>query len=608
MSSLLDNLRHPGDLRGWPLPRLEALAREIRERIIQTVSVNGGHFGGPLGVVELAIALHCAFDFPRDRLIWDVGHQAYPHKLLTGRAGRFHTLRTEGGVSGYPTPDEGPYDLFTTAHAGTAASLAAGLAAGDHLLGHDARTVAVVGDGALSCGVAQEALSHIGARKRPLLLVLNDNGMSIDQATGGLAECLSRVRAGGQDRAGAAAFFEAQGLDYVGPCDGHDLAGLIAVLGRLRDHDRPVLLHVHTEKGRGFVVGDPDPCGFHAMTPFTVQEGKLTRKAKSARPSYTEVFGQALVRAAADDPRLIAITAAMPDGTGLAPFRERFPQRYFDVGICEQHGVAFAAGAARAGARPVAAIYSSFLQRAFDQVFHEVSLQNLPVILAMDRAGLVGADGPTHHGHADVGYLRLWPNFVVCAPADAVELNECLRFALRHDGPVAFRYPRDEAPPDVARRTEPFELGRAVILRTGSDAVLAAYGATVAEALAAADLLAARGIEVGVVNARFAKPLDEETFAEALAAYPLLVTVEDHFLSGGFGSAVLEFAAELPGPRARVMRLGIPDRFLPHAGRRRQLEWAGLTAEKIAERVAAAVGAGEGVRPGHYRALAVAAG
>jgi 1-deoxy-D-xylulose-5-phosphate synthase len=365
-------------------------------------------------------------------------------------------------------------------------------------------------------------------------------------------------------------------------------------------------LHVHTEKGRGVAVGDSDPCGFHAMTPFAVEDGKVTRKAKAARPSYTEVFGEALARAAADEPRLIAITAAMPEGTGLQRFRERFPERYFDVGICEQHGVAFAAGAARAGARPVAAIYSSFLQRAFDQVFHEVSLQNLPVILAMDRAGLVGADGPTHHGHADIAFLRMWPNFVVCAPADAAELHECLRFALRHDGPVAFRYPRDEAPPAVARRTPPFELGKAVTLRTGSDAVLASYGATVPEALKAAELLAERGLDVGVLNARFAKPLDEEAFVEALAAYPLLVTVEDHFLSGGFGSAVLEFAAERPGPSARVVRLGIPDRYLPHASRRRQLEWAGLTAEKIADRVAAAVGGKEGVRPGRHRALAAA--
>jgi 1-deoxy-D-xylulose-5-phosphate synthase len=380
-------------------------------------------------------------------------------------------------------------------------------------------------------------------------------------------------------------------LTYVGPSDGHDLARLIEVLRGLRDIERPVLLHVHTHKGRGFLVDNPDPCGFHALTPFRVQNGKVAKKASpAARPTFTEVFGQAVVQAAEQDSRLMAITAAMPDGTGLLAFRQRFPERYVDVGICEQHAVAFAAGAAKAGARPVAAIYSTFLQRAFDQIFHEVALQNLPVIFALDRAGLVGADGPTHHGHADIAYLRLWPNFIVCAPADAAELHACLRFALRQDRPVAFRYPRDEAVHAVHGETRPFELGKAVALRAGTDGLLAAYGAMVPEALRAAELLAERGIQVGVLNARFAKPLDEEALAEALAEHPLLVTVEDHFVAGGFGSAVLELAARLPGPKARVVCLGIPDRFLPHATRRRQLEWAGLTGERIAARVAAEVG------------------
>jgi 1-deoxy-D-xylulose-5-phosphate synthase len=602
MSHLLESLRTPGDLRSWALADLEALAQEIRERIIQTVAANGGHLGGSLGVVELAIALHCVFDFPHDRLIWDVGHQVYPHKLLTGRSGRFHTLRTEGGVSGYPAPDESPYDLFTTAHAGTATSLAVGLAAGDTLRGRPSQTVAVVGDGALSAGVAFEALNNAAARSLPLLLILNDNRMSIDKTTGGLAEFLDRARSaaragpspapgsGAWPAANVAAFFEALGLSYVGPADGHDLARLIEVLQELRDLQRPVLLHVHTHKGRGFVVENADPCGFHALTPFRVEDGKVTERASPAvRPSFTEVFGQAVVQAAEQDSRVLAITAAMPDGTGLLAFRHRFPQRYHDVGICEQHAVAFAAGAAKAGARPVAAIYSTFLQRAFDQIFHEVALQNLPVVFALDRAGLVGADGPTHHGHADIAYMRLWPNFIVCAPADASELHACLRFALRQDRPVAFRYPRDEALSSVHRETRPFELGKAVALRAGPDVLLAAYGVMVPEAVLAAELLAERGIQAGVLNARFAKPLDEEALAEGLAEHPLLVTVEDHFVTGGFGSAVLEFAARLPGPRARIMCLGIPDRFLPHATRRRQLEWAGLTGDRIAARVAAEV-------------------
>ena len=584
MTTLLETLRTSADLRRLSLAELEALAQEIRDRIIGTVSTNGGHFGGPLGVVELTIALHHVFDFPHDHLIWDVGHQVYPHKLLTGRADRFHTLRTEGGLTGYPAPEESPHDLFTTAHAGTAASLAVGLAAGDRLLGRSARTVAVVGDGALSCGVAYEALNHAATQARQLLLILNDNSMSIDRATGGLASFLEQVR--GDADLSAAPLFESLGLSYVGPADGHDLAGLIERLQQLRDQPRPILFHVHTQKGRDFHVSNPDPCGFHALPPFVVQDGRVARKASpAARPAFTEVFGQALCAAAEEHPHLVAVTAAMPDGTGLVAFRDRHPERYFDVGICEQHAVAFAAGAAKAGARPVAAIYSSFLQRAFDQVFHEVALQNLPVVLALDRGGLVGADGPTHHGLADIAYLRQWPNFVVCAPADAAELHACLRFALRQDRPVAFRYPRDEA--SAFSETVPFELGKAVWLRSGPDAVLAAYGVMVGEALRAADLLAARGIEVSVLNARFAKPLDEDALADALAGSALLVTIEDHFLAGGFGSAVLEFAAELSGPCARILRLGVADRFIAHASRRRQLEWAGLTAEKIAERVAA---------------------
>ena len=430
MSTLLATLRTPADLRSFSLAELEELAHEVRTRIIQTVSLNGGHLGGPLGVVELAIALHYVFDSPHDRLIWDIGHQVYPHKLLTGRAEQFHTLRTEGGLSGYPNPAESPHDPFTSAHASVATSLALGLAVGDRLCHRPARCVAVVGDGALSAGVAYEALNHAGTLHRPLLLVLNDNGMSIAESTGGLAQFLNQVRAAASDRSppleqgplgpltprSAAPFFAALGLDYVGPYDGHDLGQLIRVLQELRDREEPVVLHIHTQKGRGFQVTNPDPCGFHALTAFEVRAGQVApRAARPPRPSFTEVFGAAVCAAAEDDPRVVAVTAAMPEGTGLQAFRRRFPERFFDVGICEQHAVAFAAGAARAGLRPVAAIYSTFLQRAFDQIFHEVSLQNLPVVFALDRGGLVGADGPTHHGLADIAYLRLWPNLVVCA-------------------------------------------------------------------------------------------------------------------------------------------------------------------------------------------------
>jgi 1-deoxy-D-xylulose-5-phosphate synthase len=604
MSKLLDNLHRPSDLKQIPLAKLDELASEIRKKIIDTVSVNGGHFGGPMGVVELAIALHYAFDFPHDRLIWDVGHQSYPHKLLTGRADRFHTLRTEGGLSGYPSPDESSHDLFTTAHAGTAASLAAGLAVGDSLLDRNTKVVAVVGDGALSCGVAYEALNHAGTLKRQLLIILNDNNLSIDRGVGALAGLLDRLRKDPRTAAlkkitrdgleqipdlgelSPQQIFEPLGFQYLGPFDGHDIRFLIDLFRRLADLDEPVLLHLHTRKGRGFEVANQDPLGFHALAPFYVIVGTVEKRlARQGARSYTEVFGDSLCEAAEQHPELVAITAAMPEGTGLLKFRERFADRYHDVAICEQHAVSFAAGLAKAGAKPVAAIYSSFLQRGFDQLFHEVSLQNLPVVVAIDRGGVVGADGPTHHGLADIAYLRLWPNFVVCAPADINEMRACLEFALTCGRPVAFRYPRDEAGPAFLPETRPFRLGKAVTCRTGTDAVLVAYGVMASEALQAAELLAARGFSVGVINARFAKPLDEETLSAALADYPLLVTIEDHFLAGGFGSAVLEFAADQHGPVARIMRLGIPDRFIPHATRRRQLEMLGLTAPQIADRV-----------------------
>jgi 1-deoxy-D-xylulose-5-phosphate synthase len=620
MTKLLDGIQGSSDLKQIPVPRLEELAREIREKIIETVSVNGGHFGGPMGVVELAIALHYAFDFPHDRLIWDVGHQIYPHKLLTGRAGRFHTLRTEGGLTGYPAPEESPYDLFTTAHAGTAASSAVGLAVGDALMGRSTKVVAVVGDGAMSCGVAYEALNHAGTLKRQLLVILNDNNLSIDRGVGALAGLLDRVRAapgyaefkktarnwleqvpvighqinealshlkdGIRGALSPHQIFEPLGFRYLGPFDGHDIPFLIDMFRQLAAVDAPVLLHLHTQKGRGFDVANQDPLGFHALTPFCVVDGKLEKKpGKAGARSFTEVFGETICAAAERHPKLVAITAAMPDGTGLLKFRERFPDRYHDVAICEQHAVAFAAGLAKAGAKPVAAVYSTFLQRGFDQLFHEVSLQNLPVVVAMDRGGVVGADGPTHHGMADIAYLRIWPNFVVCAPADAAEMAECLEFAVTCGRPVAYRYPRDEAVSALVEDTRPFELGKAVTYRTGADAVLIAYGVMAGEALKAADLLAAKGRSVGVINARFAKPLDEAVIGAALAGHPLAVTIEDHYLTGGFGSAVLEFAAERGGTKARIVRLGAPDRFVPHATRRRQLEMLGLTAPQIAERV-----------------------
>jgi 1-deoxy-D-xylulose-5-phosphate synthase len=635
---LLARITSPHQLRRMEVSQLSLLAEELRARVIQVVSENGGHLASNLGVAELAIALHYTFDFTRDRLLWDVGHQCYAHKILTGRGERFGTLRRRQGISGFPAPEESPYDLFATGHAGTAISTATGLAWADQAAGLDAKVVAVVGDASIVNGLSLEGMNNAALLQRQFLVILNDNSMAIDRTQGALAHVLDRVRMtgaysglkhsaenvlqhlpGGEGlttalkklKAGIRTsihgekIFEALGFEYFGPVDGHNVPELIRTLQKLSAIPRPVLLHVHTEKGRGCDYAVEDPCRFHSPSAFKLENGQAVF-AKRAHPTWTDVFSRSLVAAAERDDRVVALTAAMPDGTGLAEFRKRFPDRYIDVGINESHAVAMAAGMARAGRRPVVAVYSTFLQRAFDQVFQEVCLQKLPVLLCLDRAGLVGSDGAVHHGSLDIAFLRPLPGMVLMAPAFAEEMTPAMDLALRLEGPAAIRYPRDEAPSAPGgMELPPFELGRAVFLgadvakgpgESGKyarpigipdlspfDGFFFAYGAAVEQAMDAADLLAEHdSIRVAVVNARFAKPLDEVLLTRLLGTGKPVLVVEDHATAGGIGSAVLELAAARGLDASAVGLAGLPDRFIAHASREEQLNEAGLSPAGVA--------------------------
>jgi len=547
---LLPTIASPHQLRRLEVDQLDRLAEELRERIIEVVSRRGGHLASNLGIAELTVALHYVFDFSRDRLLWDVGHQCYAHKILTGRGERFDTLRQAGGLSGFPSPDESEYDLFATGHAGVAISTAAGLAWADQAAGRNTKIVAVVGDASIVNGTALEAINNVALLRRQMLIILNDNSMAIDRTHGALAHVLDRIRLTGaysdlkhsaesilermplgseiRDtlrslREGLKAtihgrqIFEPLGLNYYGPVDGHDIGGLIRLLRRLGNIDGPVILHVHTQKGRGCQYAVEDPCRFHSPSAYTVENGQAVF-AQRERPTWTSAFSDALLAAGRREPDLVAITAAMPDGTGLVEFRKQFPDRCVDVGICESHAVAMAAGLARAGRRPVVAVYSTFLQRAFDQVFEEFALQKLPAVFCLDRAGLVGSDGAVHHGFADIAYLRVLPGVVLMAPADAPELAAALDFALTLDAPAAIRYPRDEVPDDLPGECPPFELGKARVVREGDDAAFLCYGAMTEHALAAAELLREQdGLHVAVINARFAKPLDAALLTRRIA-------------------------------------------------------------------------------------------
>jgi 1-deoxy-D-xylulose-5-phosphate synthase len=617
MGSLLAGIRSPADLHQLADEQLTELAQEMRDELVRVLSIRPAHFASNLGVVELCLALHLTFDFSRDRLIWDTGHQIYPHKLITGRYPQFDTIRTKGGLMGYPNPAESPYDLFMTGHAGCSVSCALGLKVGDELLARNDRyTVAVIGDGALPSGIVFEALNNAGGLGKNLLVVLNDNQMSICPRVGGLARCLDQARLtnlyqGSKrhlqallarlplvgDMANQALqqvcdglkaaltggmLFEELGFCYIGPIDGHDLPTLRRWLRDVKDQNGPVLLHVLTEKGHGVPQASEDPVTYHTPPVFEKvgpQRTILSLK-RGGSKAYTDAVSSAIYEEMKNDERVAVITAAMCQGNKLEKIRTDFPQRFFDTGICESHAVAFAAGLAKTGMRPVVDIYSTFLQRAYDQLFQEVALQNLPVTFCLDRAGLTGPDGPTHHGAFDTGYLRVLPNFVVMAPGDELDVAPMLRFALEHSGPAAMRYPKATLD-RVERATAPVELGQAEIYEWGPDGVLIAYGSLFAACVKAAERLRGDGIELGVINARFAKPLDRQTLLRAVEQLPLVVTVEEGALDCGFGAALLEAANAAGLDTRHVTRLGIPDQFIEHAERSELLASLGLDANGI---------------------------
>jgi len=569
----LPGIDEPADLRRVPRERLPEVARELRDYLVEVGSEIGGHFAGSLGTVELCVALHFVFDTPRDRLVWDVGHQAYGHKALTGRRNGLRAIKQAHGPSGFLRRAESPHDAFGAGHAGTSVSAALGMTEALRRAGRSERVVAVIGDGAATAGMAFEGLNHAGFLGTDLKVVFNDNGMSIAPNVGGLSQAES-----------PRGYFEALGLRMLGPVDGHDVGALLAALEALRDARGPAVLHVRTRKGKGYAPAEADPFGWHATAPFSIDTGARRGGGAGGAPSWTACFAEALIRVADRDPRVVAITAAMPDGTGLDVFARRHPDRVYDVGIAEQHAVTFAAGLAAEGLRPVCAIYSTFLQRAFDQIVHDVALQGLPVIFALDRAGLVGPDGPTHHGVLDLATLRAVPGLVIAAPRDENELQHLLATAVDSGRPFALRFPRGAArgvalDPDP----KPIEIGRAEVLREGGDVTLLGLGKTVATAQSAAERLAEIGIDATVIDARFVKPLDATVLAAAARRTAGVVTIEDHAAHGGFGSAVLEcLARQAPGTPALV--LGIPDEFMEHGEVAEQWRLAGIDAASVAER------------------------
>lgn len=612
---ILDSIEYPEDLKALEEAELPELAKELREYIISTVSETGGHLASSLGAVELAVALHYVLNTPEDKLIWDVGHQAYAHKILTGRKTAFPTLRKRGGLGGFPRPSESPFDAFVAGHSSTSISAALGMAAARDLHGGDNKVVAVIGDGSLTAGLAFEGLNQAGHLNKDLVVVLNDNEMSISENVGALSSFLSRKITGrfattmkremesfiksipriGERLVGIAKkaedslitlltpgmLFEGLGFHYIGPLDGHDLETMVSTIRDIKGIEGPVLLHVLTKKGKGYAPAEENPSKFHGIGPFDVETG-LSKKKPSATPTYTQAFSSALVEIAERDDRVVAITAAMPDGTGLSRFAGKFPGRFFDVGIAEQHALTFAAGLAKEGLVPVAAVYSTFLQRAYDSICHDVCLQNLPVVMAMDRAGIVGADGPTHHGLFDVSFLRHLPNMVVAAPRDEEELRHMLASAVKYAKPTAIRYPRGAGvgvEPTGALREIP--KGRSEPLREGADLTILALGNMVHPSLEAAELLSKEGIDAGVINARFVKPLDGDAIKTAARTTGKILTVEENALQGGFGSAVLEFLEE-NRVECEVKRVGVPDAFVEHGGQAELRRSLGLDPEGIA--------------------------
>jgi 1-deoxy-D-xylulose-5-phosphate synthase len=622
MYEILPTIKSPEDLKKLNLKQMQLLAQELRHKIVETVSETGGHLAPNLGVVELTIALHYVFDAPFDRILWDVGHQAYSHKLLTGRLDKFHTLRQYGGISGFPKRSESPYDCLDTGHSSTSISAGLGMATAleynraRSLKAVKNRVIAVIGDGSMTAGMAFEALNNAGHLRKDLIVVLNDNEMSISPNVGALSSFLSRKLTGkfasrikremegflkrsdmgeqiwsllkrSEDSLKAfltpGMLFEALQFEYIGPLPGHNLEILIETFKNIKEIDGPVLVHVITKKGKGYALAEEHPEAFHGVGPFDIATGRPKVKNTETPPSYTEIFGQTLVRLAKDDDRIVAITAAMTSGTGLTPFAKEFPNRFFDVGISEQHAVTFAAGLALEGMRPVVAIYSTFLQRAYDQIIHDVCLGNLPVVFAIDRGGLVGDDGPTHHGAFDISFLRAVPNLTLMTPKDENELQSMLYTALQHSGPTAIRYPRGPGiGVSLDWRCIQMEIGTWEDLTHGTDLHILAAGPLIYTALQAAERLMKHGISASVINARFIKPLDTQMLTDLAQQRPLFITLEENALMGGFGSAVLEALQDM-GIQARVKRLGIPDRFIEHGPQQKLRELIGLDCNNIVQ-------------------------
>lgn len=620
MTELLSRIHSPADLKHLSVDELKQVAVELRQAIVENLSKTGGHFASNLGAVDMILALHTIYDVPRDKIIWDVGHQCYAHKMLTGRLKDFPTLRQFGGISGFLRREESEYDLYGAGHASTSISAAYGFAVARDMLGGNESVVAVIGDAGLTGGLALEGLNNAGHSGRNFTVVLNDNEMSIAPNVGALSKYLAKIRTtswyqdmerrtkdvlrrlpGGEVASRAAGgmlkhsfthlvapdhsgiIFEEMGFEYIGPLDGHDLPLLLDVFKHVKQMRGPVLVHLITVKGKGYPLGEADPRKFHSVTPFAPETGEAHKK--SSGETYTSVFSKTLIELAENDPKIVGITAAMPDGTGLNKFAERFPDRYFDVGIAEQHAVCFAAGLAAAGQKPVAAIYSTFLQRAYDLIIHDVGVQNLPVIFAIDRAGLVGEDGSTHHGVFDISYLRCIPTIVLMAPKDGEELAQMLRFASEHvegmqASPIAIRYPRGSvAPFDWGRPSPPIELGKAEVLAEGDDVTLIAYGSMVLPAFQAAQVLRAEGIQATVINARFAKPLDEVTLLGAARRTGRVILAEENVKMGGFGSAVLELLATHGISDVKVRLFGVPDHFIEHGAPDILKKVCGLTSD-----------------------------
>ncbi|MBW2562078.1 MAG: 1-deoxy-D-xylulose-5-phosphate synthase [Deltaproteobacteria bacterium] len=618
-TGILERINSPEDIRCLGIDELNILAGEIRQEMLEVVSKNGGHLAPSLGAVELTLAIHYVFNTPVDKVIWDVGHQAYAHKIITGRRNVFDTLRKMGGISGFPKRGESAYDVFGVGHSSTSISAAAGMAEARCLKAGNSKVIAVIGDGSMTAGMAFEGLNWSGEREKNLVVILNDNEMSISPNVGAMSSYLNRIMAGQHVtrlRAKILDFlktvpgvggkvikfarkaeeslkgfivpgmlFEELGFKYIGPLDGHRLDHLIKHLQNVRVMERPVLVHVITKKGKGYLFAENEPSRFHGIGPFDIATGKPIVPDNS-RPSYTQVFGRTMVRLAQEDTRIVAITAAMTEGTGLDRFAREIPERFYDVGIAEQHGVTFAAGLATEGFVPVVAIYSTFLQRAFDQVLHDVCLQNLPVVFALDRGGIVGDDGPTHHGLFDLSYLRSIPNIVVMAPKDENELQHMLKTAVECGGPVSIRYPRGSGvgvPLD--ERPEGVEIGKAQVVREGKNVAIIAIGSTVYPSLEAAEILAREHIEATVVNSRFVKPLDRTLLCEIASSFDRIVTVEENVLMGGFGSAVLELFEETGISGTEVKRLGIGDTFVEQGTQAQLRQQQGIDAQGIAQAV-----------------------